>query len=128
MVGQKSGPALAGPAAPATTALRIPVRLRIATGTYILQCNRASYNQFESDATCNLCGKSDETLTHFLLECDTLYCSPIYRISLANALPNAIFSKFALIARNSEAFGSICKHSEAFGENFKSLRKLGTCS
>ena len=46
--------------------------LRIATGTYILQCNRASYNQFESDATCNLCGKSDETLTHFLLECETL--------------------------------------------------------
>ena len=53
-------------------ASRIPVRLRIATGTYILQCNRASYNQFESDATCNLCGKSDETLTHFLLECETL--------------------------------------------------------
>ena len=46
-------------------------------------------------------------------------------LSLANALPNAIFSKFA---RNSEAFGSICKHSEAFGENFESLRKLGTCS
>ena len=50
-------------------ASRIAVRLRITTGTYILQCNRASYNQFESDATCNLCGKSDETLTHFLLEC-----------------------------------------------------------
>ena len=57
-----------------------------------------------------------------------LYCSHIYRISLANALPNAILSKFALFARNSEAFGSICKHSEAFCENFESLRKLGTCS
>ena len=52
----------------------------------------------------------------------------IYRISLANALPNEILSKVALIARNSEAFGSICKHSEAFGENFEMLRKLGTCS
>ena len=57
-----------------------------------------------------------------------LHCSHIYRIFLANALPNAILSKFALFARNSEAFGSICKHSEAFGENFESLRKLGTCS
>ena len=40
------------------------------------------------------------------------YYSPIYRISLANALPNVILSKFALVARNSGAFGSICKHSE----------------
>ena len=46
-------------------ASRIPVRLRIATGTYILQCNRAVYNQFECDSTCNLCGDADETLTHF---------------------------------------------------------------
>ena len=54
-------------------ASRIPVRgSRIATGTYILQCNRASYNQFESDATCYLCSKSDETLTHFVVECETL--------------------------------------------------------
>ena len=49
-------------------ASRIPVRMRIATGTYILQCNRVSYNQSKSDATCNLCGKSDETLTHFLVD------------------------------------------------------------
>ena len=47
-------------------------RLRIATGTYILQCNRAVYNQFECDNTCNLCGDADETLTHFLLECKAL--------------------------------------------------------
>ena len=53
-------------------ASRIPVRLRIATGTDILQCNRASYNQFETDATCNLCGDADETLLHFLLECKAL--------------------------------------------------------
>ena len=37
--------------------------------------------------------------------------SHIYQISLANALPNAVLRKFALIARNSAAFGSICKHS-----------------
>ena len=53
-------------------ASRIPVQLRIATGTYILQCNRAVYNQFEDDSTCNLCCVADETLTHFLLECKAL--------------------------------------------------------
>ena len=53
-------------------ASRIPVRLRVVTGTCILQRNRDSYNQLESIATCNVCGKSDETLTHFLLECETL--------------------------------------------------------
>ena len=53
-------------------ASRIPVRLRIATGTYILQCNRASYSQVETDVTCNLCGDAEETLLHFLLECKAL--------------------------------------------------------
>ena len=55
-------------------ASRISVRLRIAAGTYILQCNRASYNQFETDATCNLCGDAEETLSHFLLECQRQMC------------------------------------------------------
>ena len=54
-------------------ASRIPVRLRIATGTYMLQCNRSTYKQFETDSTCNLCGDADETLSHFLLECKALY-------------------------------------------------------
>ena len=45
------------------------VRLRITTGTYILQPNRAIYNQLECDRMCNLWGDADETLTHFLLEC-----------------------------------------------------------
>ena len=37
---------------------------------YILPCNRAIYNQFVNDATCNVCGDADETPTHFLLECE----------------------------------------------------------
>ena len=45
-------------------ASKIPERLWIVTGMYIIQCNRAraSYNQFESDATCNLCDKTDESV------------------------------------------------------------------
>ena len=54
-------------------ASRIPVRLRIATGTYILQSNRAVYNQFECDATCQHCEHTEETLTNFLLKCEALH-------------------------------------------------------
>ena len=72
------------------------------------------------------CLAINQNCLRLFYEC--VYCSHIYRSSLANVLPNAILSKFALIARNSETFGSICKHSETFGENFESLRKLGTCS
>ena len=68
----KCHPLLFNPSGGVHEASRIPVRLRIATGTYILQCNRAVYNQFECDSTCNLCGDADETLTHFLLECKAL--------------------------------------------------------
>ena len=59
---------------------RKPVRLRIATGTYILQCNRASYNQLEPDATCNLCDDAEESLSHFLLN-----CKPYRRIDIKSA-------------------------------------------
>ncbi|VDI02142.1 Hypothetical predicted protein [Mytilus galloprovincialis] len=34
---------------------RIPIRINIATGTYILQTNRAAYNQNNFDPTCKLC-------------------------------------------------------------------------
>ena len=68
----KCHPFLFNPSGGVHEASRIPVWLRIATGTYIPQCNRAIYNQFEFDSTCNLCGDADETLTHFLLECKAL--------------------------------------------------------
>ena len=51
---------------------RIAVHLKIVTGTYILQTNRVAFNQNEVDPTCILCKASEETLGHFLLECETL--------------------------------------------------------
>ena len=51
---------------------RIAVHLKIVTGTYILQSNRASFNQNEVDPTCLLCKTGAETLTHFLLHCAIL--------------------------------------------------------
>ena len=50
----------------------IHARLMVATGTYVLQTNRAAYNQNNCDARCSLCGEYDETLSHFLLECSAL--------------------------------------------------------
>ena len=55
---------------------RIHARLMIATGTYVLQTNRASYSQNACDATCLLCGDDNETLNHFLLECSALEETP----------------------------------------------------
>lgn len=51
---------------------RIPIRIKIATGTYILQTNRAVYNQNIVDPTFQLCDQAEETLSHFLLCCKAL--------------------------------------------------------
>ena len=52
--------------------IRIPIRLKIATGTYILQANRASFNRSQLNPICLLCGNGEETLDHFLLICERL--------------------------------------------------------
>ena len=51
----------------------IPIRLKMATGTYILQlANRASFNRSQLNPICLLCGNGEETLDHFLLTCNCL--------------------------------------------------------
>ncbi|VDI71556.1 Hypothetical predicted protein [Mytilus galloprovincialis] len=52
---------------------KIPVRLKILTGNYILQTHKASFskNNYISP-TCKLCGKADETVEHFILLCEKL--------------------------------------------------------
>ena len=44
----------------------------LATGTYILQTNRASFNQNKVDPTCMLCKNGKESLQHLLLDCSVL--------------------------------------------------------
>ena len=41
---------------------RIPVRIKIATGTYIFQTKRAVFNKYAVDPACKLCNEEDETL------------------------------------------------------------------
>ena len=45
---------------------RIPVKNKGLTATYILQTNRAKFNQNEVSPICQLCHEEDETLQHFL--------------------------------------------------------------
>ncbi|CAC5379561.1 unnamed protein product [Mytilus coruscus] len=45
---------------------------KIATGTYIFQSNRASFNKNKVSPTCKLCNKSPEILSHFLQTCESL--------------------------------------------------------
>ena len=53
-------------------ATRLPARLRVLSGTYNLQVNRARFNQNAVSPLCPLCGTEDETLEHFLLRCINL--------------------------------------------------------
>ena len=52
--------------------LRVSIRSKLATGTYILQSNRASFNQALVDPTCMLCRQDSETVEHFLMDCSAL--------------------------------------------------------
>ena len=51
---------------------RVRLKLKLVTGTYILQVNRSSFNQNRIDPTCLLCGNGDENMEHFILECSAL--------------------------------------------------------
>ena len=48
------------------------VKARMLTGTYILQSNRAKFNQYDVDPTCTMCSAAQESMTHFLLHCPAL--------------------------------------------------------
>ena len=45
-------------------AYRIPIKLKVVSGQYILQTNRARFNQNQVDTKCQLCGE-EEDMEHF---------------------------------------------------------------
>lgn len=63
--------------------IKLPIRTRFATGNYILQTNRAKFNQNDVSAVCRVCGKEDETISHFLISCTPLEAE---RMSLLKSL------------------------------------------
>ena len=48
---------------------RAQLKCKVFTGTYILQGNRAAFNQYTVDTTCKLCLAAPETRQHFIAEC-----------------------------------------------------------
>ena len=59
---------------------RVHTKLKLVTGTYILQVNRVRFNQNEIDVTCQICHQAEETLEHFILDCTVL--EPVSRPAL----------------------------------------------
>ena len=51
---------------------RAQLKSKLLTGTYILQGNRAVFNQFQVNPTCRLCKAEPETRQHFISECSFL--------------------------------------------------------
>ena len=51
---------------------RIPIRLKIVTGNYILQSDKSAFSKKATSPICLLCKKSEETTTHFLIVCEKL--------------------------------------------------------
>jgi hypothetical protein len=51
---------------------RLKAKLKLATGTYILETNRKSFNQHGVPDTCTLCNSEAETAEHFVLTCPVL--------------------------------------------------------
>ena len=47
-------------------------RAKMLSGSYILQTNRAKFNQNTIDPTCVMCNNGDEDMPHFLTECTAL--------------------------------------------------------
>ncbi len=52
---------------------RATIKVKLLTGTYNLQGNRARFNQFDIDPTCLLCSSEPETRGHFLVSCHVLH-------------------------------------------------------
>ena len=48
---------------------RAQIKCKILTGTYILQANRATFNQYSVNPTYKLCCRDPETRQHFVGEC-----------------------------------------------------------
>ena len=51
---------------------RIHTKIKVLTSTYVLQVNRASFNQNQIIPVCLLCKWDDEITEHFLLHCSSL--------------------------------------------------------
>ena len=52
--------------------VRLPIKLKLLTGTYILQSKGIRMYKNEIDPTCLLCAKEEDNIEHFILNCKSL--------------------------------------------------------
>ena len=78
--------------------LRLPIRLKIFSGSYILQSRRSGFNNVSQDSTCLLCKCSEETLSHFLLTCEKLDCVRTAVIPRIIEICSQLFAKHKIVA------------------------------
>jgi hypothetical protein len=48
------------------------VKLKLITGKYLLQTSKAALKKHGNNSICLVCGKDDETVEHFILQCPAL--------------------------------------------------------
>ena len=68
----KIHPVLRIPSSSVREITRVPVKLKLLTGSYLFQSTRSAFNQNEISPTCLLCGYESEDLPHFIFRCETL--------------------------------------------------------
>ena len=52
--------------------IRLPSKLRLICGSYVLQTPSSKFNNIQINPKCLLCGNAEETVEHYILTCDTL--------------------------------------------------------
>ena len=54
------------------TLVRLPSKLRLMCGSYVLQTTRSNFNNTQIIPKCLLCGNAEETVEHYILTCEKL--------------------------------------------------------
>ena len=106
---------------------RAQLKCKVLTGTYILQGNRAAFNQYTVDSTCKLCLAAPETRQHFIAECSAYtHAREVYLEKLRNnpVLPDRLCSEL----QNSEFLTQLILDPSVYVDSLENLEFLELCS
>lgn len=96
---------------------RAQVKVKMLTGSYILQSNRSKFNKYAVSDTCPLCKCASENLSHFLLECPSL--QPVradYILGIEKLLYEAVPDSAALVLADTGALCRVIMDCTVLGE------------
>jgi endonuclease/exonuclease/phosphatase family metal-dependent hydrolase len=84
-------------------ATRAAVKAKLLTGTYMLQSNKAKFNQYQIDETCPLCDDGMEDRKHFIVVCRCLQLTrDPYMSSLGEVMAKVDMASWQNIVNNSD--------------------------